>query len=313
MSIRTTSGIAQRQSLLDLQRTNERLAMNESRIATGKRLTKPGDDPTAAALILDFGNSIQANTQYIKQADSALSFLTTSEDIVAAAIDANMRLSELAQQGLNSTNTGTSSAIVAELDGIRANLMSLANTQDQGKYIFAGTNTQTPPFTDNPLNLSPAPAPPYLVPPTYVGNSGTISLDVSASTSVATNTPGDQVFLGAGGPAGSNFFQAISDLRAALLIPNNAAGIQTAAGEIGTSLDFLSKVRTDLGGRQSSLNSLKDMLSNFNLSLQDMQNTQEATDYPKAAVEYASDQTIQSATLSAMAKASKTNLFDYLG
>lgn len=302
MSLRTTSNIQQRQSLLDLQRTSERLAMNEARIASGKRLTNPGDDPTAAASILDLGNSIQANTQFIKQADSALSFLSSSEDVVGAAIDANMRLQELAQQGLNSASAGTSSAIVSELDGIRANLLSLANTKDQGKYLFAGTLTQTTPFVDA--------APPAA--PTYVGNSGAISLEVSASTSVATNIPGDQVFLGVGGPAGSNFFQAITDLRAALLIPNNAVGIQAAAKDLGTSLDFLSKVRTDLGGRQSSLLGLKDMLSNFNLSLQDLQNSQQDTDYPKAAVEYASDQTVQSATLSTMAKSNKTNLFDYL-
>jgi flagellar hook-associated protein 3 FlgL len=310
MSVRTTSNIAQRQSLLDLQRTSERLAMNESRIATGKRITKPGDDPTAAALILDFGNSIQANIQYIKQADSALSFLTASEDAVASAIDANMRLQELAQQGLNSTAAGTTSAIVAELDGIRANMISLANTKDQGKYLFAGTNTQTAPFSDPAL-----PNPP-LIPPTWNGNSGVISLDVSASTSVATNIPGDQVFLGAGGvpgPPSSNFFQAISNLRAELLIPNNAVGIQAAAKDLSTSFDFLSKVRTDLGGRQASLNSLKDMLSNANLNLQDMQNTQQDTDYPAAMTEYTSDTTVQSVTLSAMAKASKTTLFDYLG
>lgn len=302
MSLRTTSNIQQRQSLLDLQRTSERLAMNESQISTGKRLTKPGDDPTAAALILDFGNSIQANTQYVKQADSALSFLTSSEDVVTAAIDLNQRLQELAQQGLNSVSAGTSSAIVAELDGIRTNLLSLANTKDQGKYLFAGTATQTTPFVDA--------APPAA--PTYAGNSGSISLDVAASTSVATNIPGDQVFLGVGGPAGSNFFQAITDLRAAV-IANNVPQIQTAAGELTTSMNFLSNVRTNLGGRQSSLNGLKDMLSTFNLSLQDMQNTQQDTDYPAAMVQYTSDSTVQAVTLSAMAKSSKTNLFDYLG
>ena len=301
MSLRTTSGIQQRQSLLDLQRTSERLSMNETRISSGKRLTNPGDDPTAAASILDLGNSIEANTQFIKQANAAGAYLTSAEDVVSAAINANMRLQELAQQGLSTASAGTSSAIIPELDGIRANLLSLANTKDQGKYLFAGTATQTIPFVDG--------APP--APPTYVGNSGTISLDVSATTSVATNIPGDQVFLGAGGPAGSNFFQAITDLRAALTA-NNAAGIQTAAGELTTSLNFLTKAQTDIGGRQSSLLSLKDMLSGFNLSLQDLQNNQQDTDYAKAAVEYASDQTMQSATLSVLAKSSKTNLFDFL-
>lgn len=307
MSIRTVATSLQRQNLLDLERTKERMALNSMRISSGKRLTSPGDDPTAAALILDFGTSIDANTQFVKQADAALSFLSTAENVVSSAIDGNMRLQELATQGQGSISAGARSAIIAELDGIRANMVSLANTQNQGKFIFGGTQTLATAANPLPFNDAASPAA-----PTYVGNSGIIRLDVTATTSVATNIPGDQVFLGAGGPAGSNFFQAITDLRAAL-VGNNVAGMQTAAGELNTSMTFLTQVQTDLGGRQASLTSLKDMLSGFNLNLQDLQNNQEDTDYAKAITEYTSDQTVQSATLSTMAKTSKTNLFDYLG
>ncbi len=306
MSLRTIANSQQRQNLLDLQQTKERMALNQMRITSGKRLTRPGDDPTAAALILDFGTSIKANNQFVKQADSALSFLTTTENVVTSAIDANMRLLELATQGTGAATAGARSAIISELDGIRANLLSMANTKSEGKFIFGGTQTQ--PTAANPLPFNDA-APPAA--PTYVGNSGTISLDVTDTTSVVTNIPGDQVFLGTGGPAGSNIFQAVSDLRAAL-VANNVAGVQTAAGNLRTSLDFLTKVQTDLGGRQSSLFNLQDMLSSFNVSLQDLQNHQQDTDYPTAMTELATDQTIQSATLSAMARTAKTNLFDYL-
>lgn len=303
MSFRTPSTIQNRQTLLDLGRTKERLAQNSTRISSGKRLTSPGDDPAAAALILDFGNSIQANTQFIKQADSALGFLKTSEDVVSAAVDHNMRLQELAQQGLAASNTAASrAAIVAEVDGIRANLLALANTKEQGKYIFAGTQTQTVPFTDG--------APP--APPTWNGSAGAINLDVTASTSVATNVSGDSVFLGAGGPPNASIFQAIQDLRDGLT-GNSATQIQTAIDHLSTALDHLTQIRTDLGGRQAGLLALQGNLSGFNLTLQDLQNAQQDTDYPQAVTEYTNDTTIQSATLSAMAKANKANLFDYLG
>jgi len=38
----------------------------------------------------------------------------------------------------------------------------------------------------------------------------------------------------------------------------------------------------------------------------------QATDYPAAMTEYTNDETIQSVTLSLMAKTNKVNLFDYL-
>lgn len=302
MSIRTVTSSENRQSLLDLQRTNERLADNQQRISSGNRLVNAGDDPAAAASIVDLGTSIQANTQFLKQIDSATSYLSTSEDAVNAAVSANMRLQELAAEaGASNLTAADRASELAEIDSIRTNLVSIANTQSQGKYLFAGQLTTTVPFTDA--------VPPAL--PAYKGDQGSINVTVSPSQSVTTNLPGDQVFENGGAGSATNFFQAIADLRDGIT-SNNTAQIQTASDNLTTVLGSLNQVLAELGGRQAGLTALKDTLSGFNVSLQSLQNTQQETDYPKAAVEYASDQTAQSATLSAMAKISKTNLFDYL-
>jgi len=301
MSIRMPSSSQTRQTLLDLERTNERLAKNQTRIATGSRLTGPGDDPAAAASILNFGNSIQANTQYIQQAGTAGSFLSASEDAVAAAIQDNMRLQEL------SVNGGPDS--VTEIDSIRAHLVSLANTQVQGKYLFAGTQT---------LGTAAHPLPfddptPTTGPIAYWGDTGSINLNVNSTTAVSTNLPGSTVFFGSGGQGSStDIFQAITDLRTGLST-NNAALVQTASTNLSTVLDSLNQAQAELGGRQAGLLNLQDTLSGFNVTLKGMQDTLQATDYPTAATEYSQDQTIQSVTLSALAKVNKTNLFDFLG
>jgi flagellin-like hook-associated protein FlgL len=67
-----------------------------------------------------------------------------------------------------------------------------------------------------------------------------------------------------------------------------------------------------LGGRQAGLLTLKDTLTNFNTTLDGLQNNLQATDYPTVATQFSADQTMQSATLSTMAKSNKTSLFDYL-
>jgi flagellin-like hook-associated protein FlgL len=130
---------------------------------------------------------------------------------------------------------------------------------------------------------------------------------------VATNIPGDQVFENGGPSSPSNFFKAIADLRDAVTtLPYDPTKIQTVSNNLTAVLGNLNAVLAELGGRQAGLSALTDTLSGFNVSLQGLQNAQQATDYPTAAVEYASDQTAQSATLSSMAKIAKTNLFDYL-
>lgn len=307
MSIRTPSSNNNRQTLLDLQRTQERIALNQQRIGSGQRIIRASDDPTGSALILDFGTSIQNNAQFIKQADSALSFLKSSEDVVSSVGDSITRLQELAQQGVTSTNGASGRAALAtEVDSILNNLISLGNTKEQGKYLFAGTQTQTQPFAVNPAS---PPGPPV----TYSGDNGIITLDVAASTSVVTNVTGSSVFFGAGG-AGSatDLFQAVSDLSTGLKT-NNTALIQTAVASLKGISPAMTQVQTDLGGRQASLSDLKDTLSGFNVTLQGLQGNIQDTNYPDTATQFSADQTAQSATLSALAKTNRQSLFDYLG
>lgn len=296
MSLRTPSTTQNRNTLVDLQRIKERLALNNTRIATGKRITTPGDDPSGAAHILDFGTTIESNNQFMKQADSAMGYLRSAEDAINAAVDLNIQLQELSVQG---TEANRGPSMVPQLDAIRTNLLALANTQVQGKYIFAGTMTQTAPFVDS--------APPAS--PTYAGNSGVINVNVTASSTVATNIPGDQVFFG--GSASSNMFQAIADLRDGFL-NNDSVKIQAAADNLKTVMDNLNQSLANLGGQESMVINLKDTLSGVNLTLQELQGTIQDADYAQAMTDFTSDQTMQSVTLSTLAKTNKQNLFDYL-
>ena len=301
MSFRTASTTQQRQSLMDLQRTQERLAKNQTRITTGSRITGPSDDPTASASILDFNNSIQVNTQFIRQADAALSYLAPAENNVASAIEATLRLQELA--------VGGSTASISELDAIRSNLLSMANAQSQGKYLFAGTATDSKPF----VLANPADPTSQI---NYQGNAGQIRVNLDGNATnpnqVTTNLPGDTVFFGAGG-LGSNtdIFKAITDLKAAFNA-NDATAVQTVRDHLDLIFANLNKAQADLGGRQAGLLDLKDTYANFNATLESLQSAQEATDYPKVMTDVTADETLQSVTLSTMAKTNKVNLFDYL-
>jgi flagellar hook-associated protein 3 FlgL len=304
MSLRTPNTTQYRQALLDLERTKGRIAQNQSRISTGNAISRPGDDPTSAALILDFGNSIQSNEQFLKQADSAASFLQSSEGIVETSINQVIRLQELAQQATDSTLTATGrTALSQQVDAIRTHLLALANSQEQGKYLFSGAQTQTQPFTDS--------APPA-GPITYAGDSRSINLDVASSTSVSTNVPGSTAFFGPGGiGSATDVFKAVTDLRDGLAT-NNAAQIQTATTNLKAVLDNLNQVQTDLGARQAGLQDLQEGLTSVNVTLQGLQSARQDTDYPQAITDYSNDQIVQSATLSALAK-TRQNLFDYLG
>jgi flagellar hook-associated protein 3 FlgL len=302
MSLRTPNTLTSRQTLLDLQRTKERISILQDQIASGNRIVRLSSDPSGAALILDFQTSIDRNTAYLRQVDTAGSFLSAAETMLTAISSHMMRLGELGTQGLvGQVGASGRIAIGQEVDGIRSALLSLANSQDQGKFLFAGSTTLTQPFSGPPAG-----------PITYAGNSGIINMDVSNVFTVPTNIPGNTAFFGPGGQgSATDLFQAVTDLRDALLA-NNTAQIQTAHDNLLGIHSRIIQHITDLGGRQSSLNQLRETLGAINLNLETVLDNTQGLNYPEAVAEFSNEQTIQQATLQTMAKVSRQNLFDFL-
>jgi flagellar hook-associated protein 3 FlgL len=314
MSLRTPSTDYYRQSLLNLQNVQEQIAQNTQRLSSGKQITSPGDDPVGTATILDFQNSIQANTQFLAQATSANGLLQSAADALTGIIDAANNLQVLAQDALGSANTApTGLANTApQVDAIRTNLISMANTEFQGKYIFAGAQTTTQPFQTDSTHTDGL---------KYWGDSTTINLNVGAptangatttQTTIATNIPGSTIFFGSGGQDSStDIFQVVNDLYTALK-NNDTAGVQTASTNLSSLMSNLYQQQAVVGGRQAGLNDLQTTISGINVSLKGLQSSIQSTDVPQTYTDLTSEQTAQQAIFSTIAKSNTNHLFNYL-
>ncbi len=310
MTIRTPNPTNSARMLLDLQRSKERYSNYATQLTTGKAIVNLGDDPAGSAAILNFQASIDQNRQFMSQIDAATGYLQNSETVATSVQTQVTRLMELAQSGLNGTQSTVSrGAIASEVDGIFTSLVNLANTRVQGKYIFAGTNTTTPPFD---AATAPAGSPNSI---TYNGNNATINFTVGASATTATNIAGDTLFLGGAAPGayGGNLdlFNATKSLSQALTA-GNTANIQAAYDNLKAISSHLNDSITHLGGLQNSIDNIRTSLADINTNLKAVQDTVQGVDYPSAITGFTQEGTAQSATLSVMAKISSRNLFDYL-
>jgi len=300
MSLRTPSTDLNRQNLLNLQNLQAQMAQNTLRLSSGNQITSPGDDPTGTATILDLQNSIQANTQFLQQATAANSFLQSTSDALASIVDEANSLQVLAVQGLGANSAAGMAAMAPQVDAIRTNILAAANTQAQGKYVFAGTQTSTVPFSDAAGTVS------------YSGDSGSINLGVTATSTVTTNVPGNAVFFGAGGQ-GSNtdLFKAITDLRDGLS-SNDSVKVQTAATNLSNIMNNLYQQQGTVGGRQAGLTDLQSTISGINLRLQSAQSGIQSADVAQTYSDLTNEQVTQQAILSTIAKSNTNNLFNYL-
>lgn len=302
MSFRTPSSILNREGVLGLARIKDQIAHLQAQISTGRRIVNLSDDPAGAGLLVDLNATVKANEQYKKQINDALAFQRGSEVVISSMHDGITRLMELAQESLNSQTTGGGRvAIASEVDGIRSTFLGYANQKIEGKYIFAGTQTQTQPFNG-----------PSAGPITYAGDSNLISVAVGPSATATMNIPGNGLFFGTGGQGSTtDVFQQVTDLRDALLA-NNVAGIKAAYANLQGIQGNLSTAITDLGGRQGTLENLSTDLDSFNLSIASIKSNVEDVDYAKAVTDFTAAQTAQQAAMSTLAKTNNQNLFDFL-
>ena len=309
MSMRTPNALNNAASMLDLQRTRARYSDLVTQLTTGKRIVNVGDDPTGSALIMDFQSSINRNTQFMSSIDNATNLLKGTETALDSVNNSVTRLLELAQSGMSETGGATArTALSNEVSSISSDLLSTGNTQQSGKYLFGGTKTTTIPFSG-----VVAANPPLAQTVGYNGDSGTIQLDVSNSSKVTTNLPGNTVFYGPGGPGSStDVFAAVEALKTGLQA-NDTVAITAAYNNLKTISSRINDSITEVGGRQAGMESLKSSMSDFNASLTSIQGSVEGVDYPTAITSLNKENVSQQAIMSVMAKTNSKSLFDYIG
>jgi flagellar hook-associated protein 3 FlgL len=282
--------------LLDLNNTQQQADTASLQMATGSQINKPSDDPAGAAeMVFNNAESSQADT-FLRSASSVSGLLQTADSTLNSVVTALQRAISLGTEGANGTLSDTDRADVAnELTGIQQQLLSLANTDYQGEFIFSGTATVQPFVADS---SSPAGV-------TYNGNSGSNSVQVGENYSLQVNLPGSQLFTS---PSG-NVFQSIADLISALQSNTN---IGEAVSEVSNAYNYITGQRVFYGNALNQLQSQQNYLSSEKVDLATAGNSISATDMAAATTTFSQSQIALNAELEAISRISQVSLFDYL-
>ncbi|MDD3014306.1 MAG: flagellar hook-associated protein FlgL, partial [Candidatus Gastranaerophilales bacterium] len=121
----------------------------QEQLSTGKRVSKPSDDPNAAINILSAKLSTDQAERYITNIENASSELDITDQSILSTVDVVQRAKELAVKASNATNGSTElSAIKSEIDQLIEQVKDAANTKFGSKYIFGGCVTEIPPYSE---------------------------------------------------------------------------------------------------------------------------------------------------------------------
>jgi flagellar hook-associated protein 3 FlgL len=281
-------------------------ALNQTRLATqeallelasGRRVNQPSDDPAAAALLVDNNDRTTLNVRFSQNIGSLEAEFQTADSALSNVITSLQRAITLGVQGANGTLSDSDrTAIAEELQGIQNQLVSIANTSFQGKELFAGTLTGSPPFVQD--NTAPSGV-------QYVGNDSINTVQIGDGYRVAANKPGSQLFTA----PGHDMFLAMTNLITAL---QTNTGIDTATTGLRDSLDYVSAQRVFYGNTLDQAQAQSTYLSSAKLQLNQDENTLAAADLDQVASQLVTSQNATNATLSAMGRISQLSLFDFL-
>ena len=283
--------------LAALNRSRQETLTALQEMSTGRRVNQPSDDPAAAALLVDNHDRTTFTARYLQSLTSLQGQFETADSTLSSVVLALQRALTLGVQGGNGTNSDNDRAAIAqELQGIQDQLVSLANTAFQGRYLFSGTRTDTVPFVKD--NTVPSGV-------RYDGNDAVNTVQVGEGYRLASNKPGSQLFIA----PGRDMFQAMSGLIQAI---QTNTGIDTAVGTLRVAFDYVSGQRVFYGNSMNQAQAQSTYLGAVKLQLTQDENTLGASDIEAAASRLVNSQNATNATLAAIGRISQLSLFDYL-
>jgi len=284
-------------SLDQTQASQEQLTQE---LSSGLRVTSIGDDPVAAAQNVQLLNSIQQDDSFTQTTSLTQGLLQVTDSALGSVVTQLNQALSLADQANNGTlNASDLKAISNQLAGIRDEVLSLANTNYQGQYVFGGSQTGTTPFT---LNNATTPAT-----VTYNGDSDVNSLQSPTGQSIQLNLPGDQVFTS----ATANVLGTLNSLVADYATGTAGSGVADTAA-LNTALNYVSQQRVTIDNSITRLNAASGAATEQATQLTAVQTNLMQADIPSVSTQLALAQSQQSALINVIAALGQGSLFDKL-
>lgn len=294
---RTTLTAINNTVLADNQHTLARLATYQEQLSSGKRINRISDDPVQARTAMRYRAESVQTDKYLDNIAKGESTMTAADSSFSEMGKLLNEAKQLAVQGANGTQDAASrKALATSVDSLLSRVVDLANTEQDGRYIFSGTATLTRPFTRSADGTQVL----------YQGNLDTFNVQVGPSTSVSVNQDGHTLFQGE-----VDVFKTLGDLRDALNTNDGTTAATLIAG-IDTAAARVNDLHGAMGGREKRLELARNQLESLQSGLGELISKAEDVDYTKTISDFQMAESALQAGLQAQAKVIKPTLLDYL-
>ena len=289
------------QSFLD--RTSDKLASLQLQAATGKRVNRPSDDPTAISPILSAKTQIQTSDRYIETIETGLDRIDGVDGYLDDIENTLVRLKEISIATVNSSLSPQDMLTYAEeVVHLRESLVASGNAQIDGKYIFSGFSEKTPPFAPNDPNQPVSATNPIV----YNGDNGSVEFEIAPNELIKVNLAGDDLMFG-----GVDIFALVTSFEDALR-SNDPATVQTLIDPLESAADQVRSQRSLKGNVGRRLEVALDHMEQIKIDMEAFRSRFEDADILETITEMQKQEQSFEAALNVTGKVSQLSILDYI-
>jgi flagellar hook-associated protein 3 FlgL len=279
----------------DIERASGDMARMTEKLASGRAISRLSDAPEMAVQAERMSARDRAIDAYVSAADNARAWLATQDSALQGSVNVMHRVRELAIAAGVPQGTQAREGIAAEIEGLREQLIALANTTFNGRAVFGG-------FGQAAVEVQTGAV-------AYVGDDGVVQRRIAENQVVQVNTSGREAF---GFAAGDDVFAFLTDLaahvRAGDVATTSGSDLERLEAQAGRFVEALGAVGTSVT-RVETVNAAavaeQDALRERISSIVD-------ADLAETTLELTLAETAYQSVLAATARLQLPNLVDYL-
>jgi flagellar hook-associated protein 3 FlgL len=291
-------------SALDQSQVNEQQLTAE--LSSGVAINSLSQNPVASGQNVLLLNQIQQDDSFTQSSNLVTGQLQVADSTLGSVVSQLTQAISLATSANNGTmNPSDVQSIGNQISGIVNEVQSLANTNYQGQYIFAGGQTSTSPFTTS-TGASPATT-------TYNGDEDVNYLETPNGQKIQLNVPGNQIFSATGS---NSVFGALNSLVADYSTGTvNTTQAVSDTEALSTALNYVSQQRVTIDNSITQLTAASDAVTSDQTQLTTAQTNLMQADVAQVSTQLSLSETQQTALEDVIAQldSQSNSLFSKLG
>jgi len=281
-----------------IQRLSEHLMNLNEKIASGKVLNRPSDNPTALVDSMTIKTSLSQIEQYQEGIQTGMSWLnlresalTNIEEVVARAIEIGT------QMGSDNQSADTRASSATEVGQLLEEAIAQANVELGGNYIFAGYMLKTTPFTATVVG--------GIETAEYHGDTNDFQLQIGKDDAVVVGRNGQTTLMD------SNLFTALGTLKKALE-DNDGAAIRQQLDQLKSAREYLDNEIADTGAKGNRLDLKGAVWSSLTIDLKERLSDVEDADLTEMITELKQKELAYQVAMMSSVRLSELSILNYL-